>query len=104
VYVCNIATQRGETWHYNCSDHVHAIEDHVGPDLVDVVVANRVYTAQLPDEVEWVEIDKNLDNIAVYATDLIEDEFPWRHDPNKLGKVLMDLFNERTGPLSEKTA
>jgi len=101
IYVCNIATQQGETWHYTCSDHVRAIDDHVGPGLVDVVVCNRVYTAKLPDEVEWVQVDKNLDNVAVYATDLVDDEHPWRHDAHKLGKVLMDLFNERTGPLSD---
>ena len=30
VYVCNIATQAGETDLYSCYDHIHALEDHVG--------------------------------------------------------------------------
>ncbi|MGB9639780.1 MAG: gluconeogenesis factor YvcK family protein, partial [Anaerolineales bacterium] len=41
VYVCNIATQKGETDHYTCGDHIHAIEDHVGEGIFDMVVVNR---------------------------------------------------------------
>jgi len=37
---------------------------------------------------------------AVYKNDLIDEEHPWRHDPEKITKVIMDLFRERTGPLT----
>jgi len=102
LFVCNIATQRGETMSYACSDHVRAVEDHVGEGLVDIVVCNRNYSLTLPDGVDWVRLDENLDNIPVYAADLVDPNFPWRHDSDKLTQVLIDLLNERTGPLTEK--
>jgi uncharacterized cofD-like protein len=102
LFVCNIATQRGETVAYACSDHVRAVEDHVGEGLVDIVVCNRNYSLNLPEGVDWVRLDENLDNIPVYAADLVDPDFPWRHDSDKLTQVLIDLLNERTGPLTEK--
>jgi uncharacterized cofD-like protein len=102
LFICNIATQRGETIAYACSDHVRAMEDHVGEGLVDVVVCNRNYSLTLPEGVDWVRLDENLDNIPVYASDLIDLQYPWRHDSQKLTQVLVDLLNVRTGPLIEK--
>jgi uncharacterized cofD-like protein len=102
IFICNIATQRGETVSYACSDHVRAVEDHVGEGLVDIVVCNRNYSQTLPEGVDWVRLDENLDNIPVYAADLVDNLYPWRHDSMKLTQVLIDLLNERTGPLSDK--
>jgi uncharacterized cofD-like protein len=102
VFVCNIATQRGETSAYTCSDHVRALEYHAGVGLVDIVVCNRAYTATLPKNVEWVRLDEELDNVPVYAGDFLDAANPWRHDSQKLAQSLMDLLNERTGPQLEK--
>jgi uncharacterized cofD-like protein len=100
VYVSNIATQVGETDLYSCSDHVRALEDHVGPDLFDVVVCNQNYSGNLAPNTRWVEADEtSLKDKRIYCADLPEDEHPWRHDSDKLSKVLMDLYYERTGPL-----
>mgnify|MGYP003339382258 CR=1 FL=1 len=38
IFVCNIATQPGETEAYSCSDHVRALEEHVGEDLFERVI------------------------------------------------------------------
>lgn len=102
VYVCNVATQRGETSAYTVSDHVRAIEDHVGRDLIDVVVCNRKFDLPLPPDVDWVRLDDGLDNIGIYAADLVDEQYPWRHDARKLARVLMDLYLERTGPLESR--
>jgi uncharacterized cofD-like protein len=102
IFVCNIATQRGETMTYTCSDHIRAVEDHVGEGLVDIVVCNRNYSLTLPEGVDWVRLDESLDNIPVYAADLVDTLYPWRHDSIKLAQALIDLLNERTGPLSER--
>lgn len=102
VYVCNVATQRGETSAYTVSDHVRAIEDHVGRDLIDVVVCNRKFDLPLPVNVDWVRLDDGVDNISLYAADLVDERQPWRHDAQKLARVLMDLYMERTGPLEQR--
>jgi uncharacterized cofD-like protein len=101
IYVCNIATQVGETDLYSCYDHVHALEEHVGEGLFDIVICNENYTGELSPNTRWVQADeKSHKDARLYCADLIELERPWRHDPAKLSKVIMDLFYERTGPLS----
>nr|HID13675.1 YvcK family protein [Anaerolineae bacterium] len=40
VYVCNVATQRGETEGYSVGDHAAALEAHVGKGLFPMVLAN----------------------------------------------------------------
>lgn len=101
IYVCNIATQEGETDLYSCYDHVRALEDHVGEGLFDVVLCNENYAGELAPNTRWVQADeRSLKDRRLYCADLREGEHPWRHDPGKLSRVLMDLFYERTGPLS----
>ncbi len=99
VYVANLATQVGETDLYSCFDHVRALEEHVGEGLFDIVLCNENYTGQLSPNTQWVRSDDSTDR-RLYCADLPEKDRPWRHDPAKLAKVLMDLFYERTGPLS----
>lgn len=101
VYVVNIATQRGETSGFQVSDHVSALEEHVGQGLFDIVVCNNWHERTLPPGVEWVQIDEAATRYSIYPADLVDDEQPWRHDSIKLSQVLVDLLYERTGPLSE---
>jgi uncharacterized cofD-like protein len=102
VYVCNLATQTGETEEYTCGDHVRALEEHVGSNLFDLILCNRTYEGQLPEGVKWVVADDDLEmDHMVYRADLVDVQFPWRHDSLKLAQVLLDLYEERTGPLVE---
>jgi len=48
VYVCNLATQVGETEHYDAAAHVQAIYNHVGPDLFDYVLVNDNLDVEKP--------------------------------------------------------
>ena len=100
VFVCNIASQPGETTSYSCYDHVRALEEHVGEDLFDIVLCNDNYDANLADISQWVLADeKSRSDERLYTADLVDYEQPWRHDSSRLAQVLMDLFYERTGPL-----
>lgn len=102
LYVCNVATQPGETDHYSCSDHIRALCDHVGDDLFDIVICNKDYSAKLPPEIQWVKLEEGPDFYhAVYCSDLVDPSSPWRHDSEKLARVIIDLFEERTGPLAD---
>ncbi|MCK4725352.1 MAG: YvcK family protein [Anaerolineales bacterium] len=102
IYVCNVAAQHGETNGYSCVDHIEALERHVGRGLFDVVVANQNYSVDSDVAVEWVVIDKDIEErYPVYRGDLIDVERPWRHDSQKLAQTIMDLLQERTGPLVE---
>ncbi len=101
VYVCNIATQSGETDAYTCYDHLRALEGHVGEDLFDVILCNNNYEGAIGASSQWVRADeKTLSDSRAYCTDLVDDGHPWRHDSLKLAQVIMDIFDEKTGPLN----
>ncbi len=102
IYVCNVAAQRGETDGFSCIDHLESLERHVGQGLFDVIVANQNYAVENDGDIEWVVIDEDIDDrYPVYRADLVDNERPWRHDSQKLAQILMDLLQERTGPLVE---
>ncbi len=99
-YVCNVATQRGETDHYSCLDHLEVIKKHVGKDIFDLVICNDYYQGSLGNAAEWVKVDHDLHkHYKVYQAHLVDETNPWRHDPKKLARVIMNLYEERTGPL-----
>ncbi|MFN2144916.1 MAG: uridine diphosphate-N-acetylglucosamine-binding protein YvcK [Anaerolineales bacterium] len=100
VFVCNVTTQPGETDNYDCGDHLKAIANHVDGNLFDLVVSNCETIASLPEGLQWVEAPPELDDeYAIYRSNLVSEDHPFRHDGNKLAQVLIDLFMERTGPL-----
>lgn len=102
IYVCNITTQPGETDGFTCGDHIRTIIDHVGEGLFDIIVVNSSQEGSLPEGYEWVSVEEDLANqYPLYLTNLVDSDYPTRHDGEKLSKVLMDLLQERTGPLVE---
>jgi len=99
-FICNVATERGETDNFNCFDHVKSIEQHVDKNIFDLVICNNHFEGVLGENVEWVQMDSALmEHVVVYCANLIDKEHPWRHDSKRLAKTAMDLFYERTGPL-----
>lgn len=102
-YVCNVASQPGETDGYTVGDHVRTIEKHVKGILFDLVVCNRNFSGTLASDTQWVRPEPNIDEqYMAYFADLIDDANPWRHDSAKLAQVIMDLYEEKTGPLSDR--
>jgi len=100
VYVCNIATQAGETDLYSCHDHIRALEEHVGDHVFDAILCNENYDRPLPVGSLWVRADdKTLADSRVRCEDLINEAQPWRHDSTKLSLTLSAILDEYTGPL-----
>jgi uncharacterized cofD-like protein len=100
IFVCNVATQKGETDGFTCGDHLRVIEEHVGKNIFDIIVANETSPREYNKLVEAVLVEEELqEDYAVYKNDLLDVEHPWRHDPEKIARVLINLFRERTGPL-----
>lgn len=102
-YIGNVATQQGETDGFTCDDHTQVIENVLGENIFDVLVFNSKYEGELPPYVNWVKPKQGFeDKYVTYFADLVDHEKPWRHDSEKISQVMMDLFYERTGPLSLK--
>src|SRR5512136_1923606 len=105
MFVTNIATQPGETEKYSSSDHIHALEDLIGFELVDVIVCNSCYDGEFDGKVQWVRVEEGeARDRRVYATALVDPENLIHHDAALLAQTLMDLYNERTGPLTKENA
>jgi uncharacterized cofD-like protein len=93
VYVCNVATQHGETDGYSAADHVRVIENHVGAGFFDYVLMNDNMEVDTP--AGWIaEMVQPIAQGAYHGwtADLVDTETPWRHDPRKLAQSLMRLY------------
>ncbi len=103
VYICNVATQPGETDGYTVAEHVMAIEGLTGRGVFQAVLANNVYptppTGVTTDYVRPVpENHQALTRYEIFYTDLTDTDRPWRHSPPKLSRALIALYEmERYG-------
>lgn len=98
-YICNVATQKGETDGYSCGDHVRTIEKHFGGPLFDLILCNRP-RGEAPEGVEWVSLDAGMEEqYPLYCSNFMDPDNPRRHNSDLLAQALIDLYYERTGPL-----
>ena len=95
VFVCNVATQLGETDRYSAGDHVAALEKHSQAGLFPIVLANNRLDVPFdaPEGVALVADEFPGDApYRVVRADLIDTASPWRHDSGKLARALLDLL------------
>lgn len=94
VYVCNVATQRGETDGFSVANHVEALTRHVGEGLFQYVLVNN-NILKLPKEWRVVPVSLDwwpVDGIQLVAADLVNKDLRLRHDQSKLGAALLQLY------------
>lgn len=96
VYVCNVATQPGETDGYSVSDHLRALQKHVGTGLFHLVLANDHFLGAMAGPswgLEWVRLSPPDEmDCRLLTADLVDETFPWRHDSHKLARCLIELY------------
>jgi uncharacterized cofD-like protein len=99
VLLVNLFTERGETDGYDAADHVRAIQRHVGP-VVDLAVVHgrpcpeHVVERYAEEGAAPVAYDRDAlagIGVATLAADLLADDRKARHDPAKLGPLLLEL-------------
>ena len=100
VYVCNVATQPGETDGFRVSDHVTALLRHLRDNPLDVVLANDNLAGEIKPEwnVQRVVADRESlppDAPELALADVVDPRNPLRHSPEKLSAVIMRLYEER---------
>jgi len=99
VYVCNVATQPGETDGYNVEAHVDALVKHLpgNANPMDVVIAPRHPDLSLPLEpgISLVKTaPSRMTHTRVMVEDVVRNDLALRHDPDKLATVLMRIYEE----------
>ena len=94
LYVCNLATQPGETDNYTVADHVNKLLSHLPSDCLDMVLANTNLTPS-PDagggHTVFVQPVAPA-NLPMITADLVDKARPWRHESHKLAAAVMDLL------------
>lgn len=90
LYVCNIATQPGETDGFDVADHVHALLQHLPQNVISAVLANDNFAVDQDrlGQTLFVEVTAP-ENIRMETADLIDERRPWRHDSIKLAAAVM---------------
>lgn len=84
MYICNMITQPGETDNFKVSDHLKVLEQYLGQDVINVVVANN---AKLPK------------NMSLFAKS--EGKEPVDIDEKKIEKMGIHLIEEKLFTVEE---
>ena len=95
IYICNVATQKGETDGFSVYDHIVAIEQHTYKDIFDYIVADENDNTPITTHDETpITISKNdQDNPKVLQFDIKSAEHSLRHDSNKLSNCIKKIYN-----------
>jgi uncharacterized cofD-like protein len=97
IYVCNVATQHGETDGFSVRDHVLAIEDHIGKGILHYVLANDNLTEEAlrAEFSRPVQVDADINNgLRLVKADVVSEENRYHHDSVKLARAVMDIYYE----------
>ena len=102
IYIANVMTQPGETSGYTLNDHVEALIAHGGEGIIDTVLANdgplpiqmvEQYSAVGSEPVAIDSKKLQAKGIRTIRATLISSQKPAVHDPERLGKVIMDIVH-----------
>ena len=97
IYVCNVATQPGETDGYTVGDHVRALNAHLGAGLCHCVLANGNYRITLPPDSPSTMVRPEFEGIPgcqLVLEDLVDARLPWRHDSTHLADALLRIYQD----------
>jgi uncharacterized cofD-like protein len=100
VYICNLATQAGETSGYTVADHVSAIRQHVPHLRLDMVLANDNFAPSeaVLGQTNLVELAE-VEDTELITADLMDMAQPWRHDSEKLAATVLKLLQPKNSQM-----
>jgi uncharacterized cofD-like protein len=101
LYVCNVATQKGETAGYDLADHISALERHAGPGLLDVVLANNQFGAKRPGDypaepvrLRWPPLPSTPGGSVprLVLDEVVDPGNAHHHDPARLSSTILRIY------------
>ncbi|MEO8572263.1 MAG: gluconeogenesis factor YvcK family protein, partial [Chloroflexota bacterium] len=106
IYVCNVATQTGETAGLDLADHVDALVAHTSPTIVDMVIANDRVAAiegfaepgeDPPNAVKlrWPPSAAPVPRLII--DDVVNPAFAHHHEPQRLAAAIIKAFEAELG-------
>jgi len=111
IFVCNVATQEGETTGFDLAAHVEALVAHTSPNLIDLVLANNrlidggsgdgdvagveeVPAAPRPVVLRWPPAVVTLPRLIL--DEVIDADDPHHHDPARLASAVIAALESET--------
>ncbi len=98
VFVCNVATQEGETSGFDLAAHVEALVAHTAPGIADVVVANNHLTARAPEgwlaepvRLRWPPAVADIPRLVL--DDVVAPDNAHHHDSARLADVVIGAMS-----------
>ena len=102
VFVCNVATQPGETGGFDLADHIDALARHGAAHLPDIVLANNRFDAHAPSgwlgqpvKLRWPSAKSP--GIRLVLDDLVDPENAHHHDPGRLATAVIGAWEREGG-------
>ncbi len=103
VFVCNVATQPGETGGFDLADHIDALARHGAAELPDIVLANNRFDAVAP--AGWLGEPVRLRWPPAAAgraprlvlDDLVDPANAHHHDPERLAAAVIGAWEREGG-------
>ncbi len=101
-YVCNVATQAGETAGFDLAAHVEALVAHTAPRIIDVVLANNQFAARTPSgwraehvSLRWPPAVQPVPRLVL--DDVVDPTNAHHHDPARLADAVLRTFEREGG-------
>jgi uncharacterized cofD-like protein len=98
IFVCNVATQAGETEGFDLADHVEALAAHTRPGLFDMVLANNQFGARIPPvwhaepvRLRWPA--NAAPPLQLVLDDVVDPDNAHHHDPARLAVALLRVID-----------
>jgi uncharacterized cofD-like protein len=102
VFVCNVATQPGETGGFDLADHIDALSRHGAARLPDIVLANNRFDAHAPSgwlgqpvKLRWPSTKSP--GIRLVLDELVDPENAHHHDPARLATAVIGAWEREGG-------
>jgi uncharacterized cofD-like protein len=105
LYVCNVATQKGETQGYDLADHLAALEAHTGTGWIDAVLANNRFDAKRPGGYGAEVVKLRWPPASVFGAtatprlvleDVVDPDNAHHHDPARLATAVMRIYERES--------
>ncbi len=102
VFVCNVATQEGETAGMDLVGHVEALTAHTAPGIVDIVLANNRFDARIPTDwaaetvrLQWPPSGASAPRLVL--DDVVDPDNAHHHDPARLAAAVIRTYEAAAG-------
>jgi uncharacterized cofD-like protein len=93
VYICNLASQEGETEGYDVDDYLRVLHEHVGANIFDFVLVNsnnsHMPTGGQSQVIFTPEDSTRHPEVRFIGADVVNIRIPSHHDPDKLARSIM---------------